>query len=106
MKTDDIFTGFEWKNRDEPAIIPKRLWDSMLYFDEATIVLASTVCGAMQGLIARAREGGPVDHAQLSTLDEMVSKWSEDLSEEKNKLYQLRSFLEWVPPADAGTTLN
>jgi hypothetical protein len=49
MKTHDVFAGFEWENGDVPAIIPKRLWDSMLDLDESVITLASAVCGDYPG---------------------------------------------------------
>ena len=103
MKTDNVVTAVEWDYEDVPAIIPKRLWDSLLNFHELVIVLATEACGTAQLMIDRPQNEQVGDAPQLSELKKILSETLEDLGREKDQLYRFRSLLKWVPPADLET---
>jgi hypothetical protein len=100
MKRDDMATVLEWEDDDVPAIIPKRLWDSLLDYHESLLNLANAACCVNQRMVAGARSGGVVDHAYLSELEEVTAGTLDDLAKEKEQLHRLRALLKWVPPAD------
>jgi hypothetical protein len=104
MKTDHVFTGVEWDSNDIPAVIPKRLWDSLISLQEAIIEVGEASCGAAQRTIAAIRQGTCVDEAQLAVLDKTMTEQLADLATEKKEVHRLRSFLKWVPPVNVGTT--
>ena len=104
MKTDHVFTGVEWDSDDIPAVIPKRLWDSLVCLQESIVRVGEASCGAVQRTISAIRKGECIDDAQLAMIDEMMTATLADSATEKKELSRLRSLLKWVLPADLGTT--
>ena len=104
MKADNVFVGFEWDSGDVPAVIPKRLWDSMFKLQESLLAVSDAVCCATKEMIAEVRRGECVDDVRLSALDKIVSETLDEMGNDKEKLRELQSLLMWVPPADVGTT--
>ena len=105
MNTDDtVATVREWDSSDVPAVIPKRLWDSMLKLQESLLAVTDAVCCATKEMIAEVRKGESVDGMRLSALDKIVSEILDEMGNDKEKLRELQSLLMWVPPANVGTT--
>jgi hypothetical protein len=104
VKPDNVFIGFEWANGDVPAVIPKRLWDSMLKLQESLLAVTDAVCCGTKEMIAEVRKGECVDDVRLSALDKIVSETLDEMGNDKEKLRELQSLLKWVPPANFGTT--
>jgi hypothetical protein len=74
MKTGDMATALEWEDDDVPAVIPKRLWDSMLKLQESILAVTDATCRVTKEMIAEVRKGESVDNARLSALDKIVSE--------------------------------
>jgi hypothetical protein len=104
MKSGDAFTGLEWDDDDIPAVIPKRLWDSLVYSQESIVRAGESSIGAVRRTIAAIRAGASVDDAQLAVLDKLMTEELANLATEKEDLHRLRSLLKWVPSANGGTT--
>jgi hypothetical protein len=103
MKSGDAFTGLEWDD-DDIAVIPKELWDSLVFSQESIVRVGEASIGAVRRTIAAIREGACVDDAQLAVLDKMMTETLANLATEKEDLHRLRSLLKWVPSANVGTT--
>ena len=63
MKTDRVLTGVEWDSDDIPAVIPKRLWDSLVCLQESIVRVGEASCGAVQRTISAIRKGECIDDA-------------------------------------------
>jgi hypothetical protein len=101
----DVLGGDEWYENDVPAVIPKRLWDSVLDGQESIVALADATCDAAIRLIDANKNEKPVSERVLDDCEKLISEIKENLALERRELRRVRSLLQWVPPADMELTL-